>query len=223
MRGPTDDSQDAGRRSRQKRRISRNDWATAPEWISPKDAPRHIAQRYDVIPDRTLVQSLISAVRNYTVPHRVVSVKRQRTTGYLPPGLEWVAQFPDERVVISDWELAEVERLKAVYVNTAQTIDPGRAEERPLQDPTEPRAPIKSSSARSGRPDKYDWLQAIIKIVTQLNADGIPKKGDGGQARLEKMVADLFGPDNAPGETAIKKIVKETMAAFRQSMEGQGR
>jgi hypothetical protein len=171
-----------------------------------------------------------------------------------------VAQFPDERVVISDWELAEVdwgdwtvggwdtsrggrarcpvevwwreverwaapevERLKAVDVNTAQTIDPGRAEERPLQDPTEPRAPIKSSSARSGRPDKYDWLQAIIKIVTQLNADGIPKKGDGGQARLEKMVADLFGPDNAPGETAIKKIVKETMAAFRQSMEGQGR
>lgn len=239
-------------------RIRRADWETAPEWILPKDAPQYIARRYEVDPDRQLVQSLISAIRDNTVPHRVAGVKAQHTTGYLPAGLALVAEPPLRRIVIADWEAVELNskdwtvggwttsrgrrarcpveiwwpaverwsssqatRLRPVDENRAQTAEPHHVERlSPVL--IETQSSTNSKHARRGRSPKYDWTTAIIHILTTLNANGIPRSGDGVQARLEREVADLFDPDDAPSESMIKRRVSETIARYRESMNGEG-
>lgn len=86
------------------------------------------------------------------------------------------------------------------------------------------RSILKMAAKRGGgRPPKYDWEPVLEKLRNRLMDDGAPAFGDGGQAELERFVADQFPIDDCPAESVIRPKVRDEIRAFRQSLNSQGR
>jgi len=72
-----------------------------------------------------------------------------------------------------------------------------------------------------GRKPKYAWEPVLRKLRSQLEDEGIPADGDGGQAKLEKMVEQHFLPGPTPGETAIRARVGAEIRAARERLASE--
>jgi hypothetical protein len=70
-----------------------------------------------------------------------------------------------------------------------------------------------------GRRPKYDWEPVVAGLGAKLFADGVPSRGDGGQARLEEWVANQFPPDKQPAKSVIRKKVVQVIARLRAEMK----
>jgi len=84
---------------------------------------------------------------------------------------------------------------------------------------------IPSSSANTqnkkgsgGRTPKYNWTSAAIQIGAWLHAEGLPEKGDGGQAELERRTASLFQPDDCPAPSSIENLVRQSIETHRKEL-----
>ena len=69
-----------------------------------------------------------------------------------------------------------------------------------------------------GRKPKYEWEPVRRMVMQKLREDGAPKKGDGGQAKLEKFVAEQFLPDACPSEAQIRDKVAKWIADYWQEI-----
>ncbi len=56
-----------------------------------------------------------------------------------------------------------------------------------------------------GRKPKYQWESVITGLSAKLSADGLPKAGDGGQAKLEEWVSEQFPIDRCPSQSLIRE------------------
>jgi hypothetical protein len=69
-----------------------------------------------------------------------------------------------------------------------------------------------------GRKPKYNWGPIRTLLRAKLQQDGYPDPGDGGQATLERLVADQFPPDACPSETRIRDEVVREISHYRQEV-----
>jgi hypothetical protein len=185
-----------------------------PEEGSPTDAKAR-AEQAEARADRAEQAAAGARERADALHERVAALQAEVAEGR--GKLANAAARIDEAMKHAKASDARAKRAEAAIVKERQRADALRDEVDGLQ------ARIDTKHARSSKPDKYDWLPAIIYILAELNAHGIPNKGDGRQARLEKGVAEVFSPDFCPGETQIAKVVRDMIAEYRKSMEGDDR
>ena len=69
------------------------------------------------------------------------------------------------------------------------------------------------------RRGRYNWEPALQKISEEIFANGLPKPGDGGQARLERHAIATFPVDGCPTESVIKEKVRTILQSFRQAKD----
>ncbi len=80
-----------------------------------------------------------------------------------------------------------------------------------------------STQACGGRPEKYDWAAFTTALGKKLYDEGVPKKGDGGQAAIVEWAKDWFGEkfgtNKQPEESSIKKRVSKILKTYAPSTE----
>jgi len=81
--------------------------------------------------------------------------------------------------------------------------------------------PAKKGNA-GGRPLKFPWALFERELGKKLFDDGIPERGDGGQARLEEWAKDWFEghcpADKQPDGSTIKKKVRAALETYRAGL-----
>jgi hypothetical protein len=70
-----------------------------------------------------------------------------------------------------------------------------------------------------GRPTFYSWELVITGLGARIFAEGLPKKGDGGQAKLQEWVKDQFPSDSCPSNSRIKEVVVGVLNAHREALD----
>jgi hypothetical protein len=74
-----------------------------------------------------------------------------------------------------------------------------------------------AGSPARGRRSKYNWNSALEPVRAYLYANGAPKKGDGKQACLERLVSGYFR-DNPPAESVVRERVARVISTFHAAM-----
>lgn len=69
------------------------------------------------------------------------------------------------------------------------------------------------------RKGRYNWEQASAKISAYIHVHGIPERGDGGQAKLERLAMATFPPDRCPAESAIRTRVSAFIRMHHEMMK----
>jgi hypothetical protein len=118
--------------------------------------------------------------------------------------------FEDRRIPLPSWLLVD---------QTARGVEAGKAPpSEVIQDHAEDPPPARQKHP-GGRPPKYQWAPVLAKLRRQLEDYGAPAEGDGGQAVLERFVADQFPPDDRPATSTIREKVRKTIEAYRHFLE----
>jgi hypothetical protein len=112
---------------------------------------------------------------------------------------EWA--FCEVRVIAHKRELDDGSRA-SIVVQAVDAAQKQRCGERPSR----------------GRKPKYNWTKADRALDVRLDDYGYPEPGDGGQADLEKMVANMFPSDQCPSESVIREHVVKRIEAFRRGL-----
>jgi hypothetical protein len=84
--------------------------------------------------------------------------------------------------------------------------------------------PARTNSVRKerrGRRPKYNWEPIILGLSAKLGANGLPAKGDGGQAELEAWVREQFPEDSCPVESVVRGKVANAIAAHRRALDAE--
>jgi hypothetical protein len=71
-----------------------------------------------------------------------------------------------------------------------------------------------------GRRSAPYWAKYEQVILERLQEDGYPERGDGGQARLEKVVGEMMAVDGIeplPSESTIRVHVHQCIARYRDN------
>jgi hypothetical protein len=87
------------------------------------------------------------------------------------------------------------------------------------QSDEEPKNDRQTGRRGGGRSRKPIWKRAKVEAMTWLDTNGYPEPGDGGQADLEKYIADwLADRDLHPVESTIRVHVSGWIAEYRDSL-----
>lgn len=214
-------------------------WADVPpDWISLREAAAWIERRFGV-PAAEIIPELHAAVRDYEVAHRVAGLDARAP--YWPPGLDSGARwssFPSSaKVVVRDWEAAEVDwrtgtvggdqpagaqrsrqsievywpRIERWILGTAASLrSVARAatvQEQMAKGDAQPGANPRGSTARGGRPLHAAKTAFIREMMRRADRDGLMDRL-GFTREMIDWAAREFG-DDAPSDTTLRDWVKE--------------
>ncbi len=190
--------------------------AVPPEWVPLADLPGWIARRYGVSGD-AVATSLILAVRREVslLRHRIPGIEaRFGRSGIqvLPPGLDWKRAWggnkvAEDGIVVTHWEAAKAdwsngtvggwewdgtrERLQIeVLWASVEELAVFWVQKWKRETSEVPAVEAAAPKRGGGRPANPHWVTVIPKLRKRLEDDGAPADGDGGQAKLERFVAE---------------------------------
>jgi hypothetical protein len=113
------------------------------------------------------------------------------------------------------WNRALSPELRRAQARHAETTPDPRIE-------PAPDAARLNRAARMGRGKRrrYKWGPFLAALRQKLVDDGVPERGDGGQAKLETWVRNQFPADQCPAQSVIRQKVAKEIAARRAELNG---
>jgi len=169
-----------------------------------------------LLPTHPPVQFTAAYLQWCWIPNQAARRWFERRARLAPDAL---LSLPPDETTAKQFECSQA----PIVVQPVEAAQEQRRGERPSSGENQTLEPISKGTkcqilSTRGRKPRYNWAKADRELGACLHANGCPEPNDGGQAALEKMVADSFPSDQCPSESVIRERVAKAIEAHRRTL-----